>query len=318
MPARSGRRRSRSVETVPPHVLAGKPDQHRRRVWHFAGRADVLPAADRGCDRVSPEPDLCADHDGDLAVAIVRPAPRVRGAAYPTAVVAVHAGGDRRALPAGRRRGLGRCARCQAQSRRIVDSFAGGGGASTGIEMALGRSPDIAINHDATRWRCTRSTIPATRHLPHDIWKVDPRGGAGPPGRAAVGLAGLQAFLQGQGRQAGREKSATSPGWWCTGPTGQRRASSSWRTSRSSRPGDRSATTAAVPGTQGRSPSSAGSANCDGSATSVEWRELRACDYGAPTIRKRLFLIARRDGEPIVWPQPTHGDPKSDASSQGG
>ncbi|MGX8249859.1 DNA cytosine methyltransferase, partial [Escherichia coli] len=45
----------------------------------------------------------------------------------------------------------------------------------------------------------------------------------------------------------------------------------------------------------------------------VDWRELRACDYGAPTIRKRLFLIARRDGQPIVWPEPTHGDPASEA-----
>lgn len=43
----------------------------------------------------------------------------------------------------------------------------------------------------------------------------------------------------------------------------------------------------------------------------VEYRELRACDYGTPTIRKRLFLIARRDGLPIVWPEPTHGNPKS-------
>ncbi|WP_243767574.1 DNA cytosine methyltransferase [Paenibacillus agricola] len=43
----------------------------------------------------------------------------------------------------------------------------------------------------------------------------------------------------------------------------------------------------------------------------VEWRELRACDYGAPTIRKRFFLIARCDGKPIVWPEPTHGDPAS-------
>nr|WP_246776008.1 DNA cytosine methyltransferase [Methylobacterium aquaticum] len=49
----------------------------------------------------------------------------------------------------------------------------------------------------------------------------------------------------------------------------------------------------------------------------VEWRELRACDYGAPTIRKRLFLIARRDGKPIVWPEPTHGDPKSEAVRAG-
>ena len=43
----------------------------------------------------------------------------------------------------------------------------------------------------------------------------------------------------------------------------------------------------------------------------VDWRELRACDYGAPTIRKRLFMIARRDNRPIVWPEPTHGAPDS-------
>ena len=49
----------------------------------------------------------------------------------------------------------------------------------------------------------------------------------------------------------------------------------------------------------------------------VEWRELRACDYGAPTSRKRLFLIARRDGKPIVWPAPTHGAPGSDAVQNG-
>lgn len=43
----------------------------------------------------------------------------------------------------------------------------------------------------------------------------------------------------------------------------------------------------------------------------VEWQELRACDYGAPTIRKRFFLVARCDGKAIVWPEPTHGNPKS-------
>ncbi|MGS3108656.1 DNA cytosine methyltransferase, partial [Escherichia coli] len=44
-----------------------------------------------------------------------------------------------------------------------------------------------------------------------------------------------------------------------------------------------------------------------------DYRELRACDYGAPTIRKRFFMVMRRDGKPIVWPQITHGDPKSPA-----
>jgi hypothetical protein len=56
----------------------------------------------------------------------------------------------------------------------IIDSFAGGGGASTGIELALGRSPDIAINHDAIAMAMHRINHPATMHIPHDIWKVDP------------------------------------------------------------------------------------------------------------------------------------------------
>ncbi|CAN2532556.1 hypothetical+protein [Methylocapsa aurea] len=59
-------------------------------------------------------------------------------------------------------------------SELIVDSFAGGGGASLGIEMALGRSPDIAINHDAEALAMHAANHPATRHLPHNVWKVDP------------------------------------------------------------------------------------------------------------------------------------------------
>ena len=49
----------------------------------------------------------------------------------------------------------------------------------------------------------------------------------------------------------------------------------------------------------------------------IEHRELRACDYGAPTIRKRFFLVARCDGEPIVFPKPTHGDPNSEEVKSG-
>src|ERR1700738_4628606 len=56
----------------------------------------------------------------------------------------------------------------------IVDSFAGGGGASCGIEMALGVSPDIAINHDAVALAMHEANHPKTKHLPHNIWKVDP------------------------------------------------------------------------------------------------------------------------------------------------
>src|SRR5712664_2360399 len=57
----------------------------------------------------------------------------------------------------------------------IVDSFAGGGGASTGIEIALSRSPDIAINHDATALAMHAVNHPKTKHLTADIWSVDPR-----------------------------------------------------------------------------------------------------------------------------------------------
>ena len=56
----------------------------------------------------------------------------------------------------------------------IVDSFAGGGGASLGIERALGRSPDIAINHDAVALSMHRRNHPATRHMAHNVWAVDP------------------------------------------------------------------------------------------------------------------------------------------------
>ena len=56
----------------------------------------------------------------------------------------------------------------------VIDSFAGGGGASTGIALALGRAPDIAINHDAEALAMHAANHPATRHLPHNVWKVDP------------------------------------------------------------------------------------------------------------------------------------------------
>lgn len=49
----------------------------------------------------------------------------------------------------------------------------------------------------------------------------------------------------------------------------------------------------------------------------VEWRELRACDYGAPTTRKRLFVIARCDGRPVVWPEPARGAPNSNGVREG-
>ena len=102
----------------------------------------------------------------------------------------------------------------------IVDNFAGGGGASTGIELATGKSVDIAINHDPEAIRMHKANHPNTKHYCEDVWQVDP----------------VKA--------------------------------------------------------------------CKGHE--VQFRELVAADYGAPTMRKRFFMIARCDGNPILWPEPTH------------
>lgn len=85
----------------------------------------------------------------------------------------------------------------------IVDSFAGGGGASTGIELATGRPVDIAINHDPDAILMHKTNHPHTEHIQASVWDVDPvEVCAGQAGGPAVGLPGLQAFLQSQGREA--------------------------------------------------------------------------------------------------------------------
>ncbi len=86
----------------------------------------------------------------------------------------------------------------------IVDSFAGGGGASTGIEMALGRSPDIAINHNADALALHAANHPETVHLSENIFKVDPLDRRRKTCRPGLVLTRLQTFQQGQGRQACR------------------------------------------------------------------------------------------------------------------
>lgn len=195
----------------------------------------------------------------------------------------------------------------------VVDNFAGGGGASLGIEMALGRSPDIAVNHDPEAVAMHAENHPSTRHLVGSVWDVDPV--AVTRGRR-VGLAwfspdctfhskarGAKPFRDpksAKGRRglawvATRWARAVKPrvmvienveelqDWGPLGPDG--------------RPDpDRAGFTFRRWVAQLR--------NC---GYAVEWRELRACDYGAPTIRKRLFVIARCDGHAIVWPEPTHG-----------
>lgn len=192
----------------------------------------------------------------------------------------------------------------------IMDSFAGGGGASTGIEMALGRSPDYAINHDAEALALHAANHPDTIHLSENIWKVDPlEVVAGRP----VGLAWFSPDCKHFSKAKGGapvKKNIRDLAWVVV----------NW--AKRARP--RVIFVENVEEFQGWGPLDENNQPCKDrkgetfrqwvkalkkEGYKVEWRELRACDYGAPTIRKRLFIIARCDKQPIVWPEPTHGKP---------
>ena len=189
----------------------------------------------------------------------------------------------------------------------VVDNFAGGGGASLGIERAIGRPIDVAINHDAKAVAMHKANHPQTRHLCQDVWEADPRAvAAGRP----VGLAWFSPDCKHFSKAKGGkpvEKKIRGLAWvvirWAA--TVKPRVIilenveefQSWGPLVDDRP---------CKARKGRFFKIwVGQLRKLGYA--VEWRELRACDYGAPTIRKRLFLIARRDGQPITWPEPTHG-----------
>lgn len=196
----------------------------------------------------------------------------------------------------------------------IVDNFAGGGGASTGIELALGRSPDIAVNHCREALAMHQANHPETRHYQESVWTVDI---AAVCGGRPVGLLWLSPdckhFSKAKGAKP-RNKHIRGLAWvalkWvhvCRNEHGRSprvillenvEEFQTW--------GPVGADGIMKPENAGKTfRSFVGALRRRG--YEVEWRELRACDYGAPTIRKRLFLIARNDGRPIVWPTPTHG-----------
>lgn len=208
--------------------------------------------------------------------------------------------------------GFGRGSNCGAPL--IVDSFAGGGGASTGIEMALGRSPDIAINHDADALAMHQVNHPETLHLSKNIWHVDPLEAVG---NRRVGLAWFSPDCKHFSKAKGGrpvKRNIRDLAWvvvlWARrvrpeviilenveefqewGPLVERE-----------------------PGKWVPCPDRRGQtfrkwcADLKRLGYKLEFKKLRACDYGAPTIRKRFLMIARRDGRPIVWPEPTHGSP---------
>lgn len=212
-------------------------------------------------------------------------------------------------------------------SEIVVDSFAGGGGASTGIEMALGRSPDIAINHDATALAMHEVNHPATRHLTEDVWNVDPLAATG--GRP-VGLAWFSPDCKHFSKAKGGkpvDKNIRGLAWvvvhWAN--TVRPRVIILENVEEFQTWGPLGPDNQPCPARKGET-FKRWTAELRRLGYVVEWQELRACDvawtdYGmirvAPTIRKRLYLIARRDGRAIVWPAATHAEPDAEAVQSG-
>jgi len=190
----------------------------------------------------------------------------------------------------------------------MVDNFAGGGGASSGIERAIGRPVDIAINHDPEAVAMHQANHPQTRHLCESVWDVNPREVC--DGRP-VGLAWFSPDCKHFSKAKGGkpvEKKIRGLAWvavrWAA--TVQPRLICLENVEEFVTWGPLTQDGRPCPRQKGREFRAFVNA-LQRLGYAVQWRELRACDYGAPTSRKRLFLLARRDGQPIVWPTPTHG-----------
>lgn len=194
----------------------------------------------------------------------------------------------------------------------IIDNFAGGGGASTGIELALGRHVDIAINHDAKAIAMHMANHPQTKHFCESVWDIDPREVT--QGRP-VGLVWLSPDCKHFSKAKGGkpvEKKIRGLAWialrWAA--VAKPRVIMLENVEEFVTWGPLDSDGKPCKKNKGREfKAFVNALNRQG--YEVEYKELRACDYGAPTIRKRLFLIARCDGQPIVWPEVTHGDPNS-------
>lgn len=200
----------------------------------------------------------------------------------------------------------------------IVDNFAGGGGASSGIELATGYSVDIAINHDPEAIKMHKANHPNTKHYCENVWAVDPvKACKGHPVALAWFSPDCKHFSKAKGGKP-KDKNIRGLAWvacrWAGlvrprvimlenveefktwGPLGRRHHP--------------------IKAKQGKTFEKFVQQLTD-LGYEVEFRELVAADYGAPTMRKRFFMIARCDGKPIVWPEPTHAPADSDEVKAG-
>ena len=200
----------------------------------------------------------------------------------------------------------------------LVDNFAGGGGASTGIELATGYSVDIAINHDPEAIRMHKANHPNTKHYCENVWAVDPiKACKGHPVALAWFSPDCKHFSKAKGGKP-KDKNIRGLAWvacrWAGlvrprvimlenveefktwGPLGRRHHP--------------------IKAKQGKTFEKFVQQLSD-LGYEVQFKELVAADYGAPTMRKRFFMIARCDGKPIVWPEPTHAPADSDEVKAG-
>lgn len=225
----------------------------------------------------------------------------------------------------------------------IVDNFAGGGGASTGIEMAVGRSVDIAINHDPAAIAMHKVNHPNTKHYCENVWDVSPKEACG---KKPVALAWFSPDCTHFSRAKGGkplDHNIRGLAWvtlrWAYevrprvimlenvpeiqtwGPLGEdnrpipSRAGETFdgfiKALSTGIPREHPAFTEMCQTLEIAKESPAAEAMERGLGYTIEFQTLRSCDYGAPTTRNRFYLIARSDGLGIVWPKPTHADRKS-------
>lgn len=205
----------------------------------------------------------------------------------------------------------------------VIDSFAGGGGASEGIKIALGRDPDIAVNHDAAALAMHRVNHPNTRHLIQDVAVVDSVGlCAGQP----VGMLWMSPdctdHSKAKGAAPNRDGINTRGIGWAI--VGWVKALAPWQRPRVVFLENVEEYVDWGPMLDGRKrcPHRKGEtfrAFVDAWRAlgyhNIEWRLRRAWKDGAGTIRNRLYMVMRRDNEPIVWPEPTHGNPNDPADA---
>lgn len=189
----------------------------------------------------------------------------------------------------------------------IIDSFSGGGGASVGIKAAFGRTVDHAIDHNPEAIAFHQLNHPHTRHHCDSVWNINPQTiTCGIPAELVWFSPDCKHFSRAKGGGT-VDPSIRGLAWVVLRWASKNRPRiimlenvkefQDWGPLRHRKPmKERKGETFRL-----------WVSHLQALGYQVAWKILRACDYGAPTIRERLFIVAKRDGLPIIWPKATHG-----------